>query len=445
MANSIVGSCKLQVESCIHTCCSLDGRGLASSRGFTGTGCPSALCPPVDSLFDGDGYVLALVVFFTRTDPSTDIVSSILPDMDIELKCVDASDPLMRGFNPHDESMTEERVDTPYGSLLVALQGVDIRTNPKKKPVIVTYPDIGLNHITNYQAFFNFSDMKLLIEHMAVIHINAPGQEDNAPAFPSDLAYPTMDQLAEQVGHVLAHFKVTSGVVGFGVGLGANVLSRYALFNPAAFDGLFLMNATASKSSWSEWFYQKLNMYYLASVATSLTGSFPQTTQDYLMWHHFGSLDEDRNRDLVQIYRTLFSGKNLNARNLSLLIDSYIKRSDLGITRGDKEKNFKCQVLLMCGALAPHVGDTVAFNARLNPENSTWMKLSDCGMVLEELPAKVCEAFRLFLQGLGYSLAAYNRRRSSISRKESLALQYEIPLNGESMHIVENPIPASDA
>lgn len=29
-------------------------------------------------------------------------------------------------------------------------------------------------------------------------------------------------------------------------------------------------------------------------------------------------------------------------------------------------------------------------------------QISDCGMVLEEQPHKVCEALRLFLQGLGY-------------------------------------------
>lgn len=29
-------------------------------------------------------------------------------------------------------------------------------------------------------------------------------------------------------------------------------------------------------------------------------------------------------------------------------------------------------------------------------------QISECGMVLEEQPHKVCEAMRLFLQGLGY-------------------------------------------
>jgi misexpression suppressor of KSR, putative len=48
------------------------------------------------------------------------------------------------------------------------------------------------------------------------------------------------------------------------------------------------------------------------------------------------------------------------------------------------------------------------------------MKLSDCGMALEEQPGKVAEALRLFINGLGYSLTAYERRRSSL-RKLSLS------------------------
>ncbi|KAL1456778.1 hypothetical protein WDU94_001479 [Cyamophila willieti] len=32
------------------------------------------------------------------------------------------------------------------------------------------------------------------------------------------------------------------------------------------------------------------------------------------------------------------------------------------------------------------------------------MKISDCGMVLEEQPSKLTEALRLFLQGLGYAV-----------------------------------------
>ncbi|CAH2228167.1 jg19850, partial [Pararge aegeria aegeria] len=59
-------------------------------------------------------------------------------------------------------------------------------------------------------------------------------------------------------------------------------------------------------------------------------------------------------------------------------------------------------VVNLAGAMSPALDDTVALNARLNPSTSTWMKISDSAMPLEEQPAKVSEAFRLFLQGEGY-------------------------------------------
>lgn len=317
------------------------------------------------------------------------------------------------------------------------------------------YSLIYLIFLSNPYHLFAFFCYFLLLS--TVIHINAPGQEENAPPLPQNFVYPTMDQLAEQVGIVCKHYRLKS-VIGFGVGAGANILSRFALANPTLVDGLFLINSTASPSSWSEWMYQKLNIHYLGAITSNI---FPQHVQDYLMWHHFGKVTDERNRDLIETYKRYFTGNSINSRNLSLFIDSYIKRTDLGLVRGDKERNFKCQVLLMCAILSPHVEDTVAMNSRLNPQNSTWMKLSDCGMALEEQPGKVAEALRLFIQGLGYALTAYERRRSSL-RKMSMAsaesnqsrkssFEDGILINSPShkkgvssppgdVHIVENPI-----
>jgi pimeloyl-ACP methyl ester carboxylesterase len=379
---------------------------------------------------------------------------------DIELRGIEASAPLVRAFDSTDNSFKTTRVDTPYGSILVAHHGLDKSTSTSSgfqvpnasKPIILTYPDLGLNHITNFQAFFNFSDMKLLMHAFPVVHVNPPGQEEGAASLPDYYVYPTMDQLGEQIGSVIEAFNAKT-IIGLGVGLGANVLARYALEKREFVDGLFLINATASQSSWTEWIYQKVNMYYLGGVAASISGgSFPQATQDYLMWHHFGRVDSDRNHDLIQIYRKHFSGNSMSGRNLSFLIDSYIKRNDLGIVRGDTEKNIKCPILIMTGHFAPHVDDTVAFNARLNPHLSTWMKLQDCGMVLEEQPAKVAEALRLFIQGLGYSLSILERRRSSL-RKNSASVVSEESSSSNSrassmdnggtdgnIHILTNPI-----
>lgn len=172
---------------------------------------------------------------------------------DIELRNVEASAPLIRSFDPND-SYRNEVVNTDFGNVVVAQQGAEHKKG-SSKPVLLTYPDLGLNHITNFQAFFNFSDMKLLLESFTVLHVNPPGQDEGAPTLPEGFIYPTMDQLADQIFAVCQYFNVKS-IIGLGVGLGANVLARFALKHSDRVDGLFFINATASKSSWTEWFYQ---------------------------------------------------------------------------------------------------------------------------------------------------------------------------------------------
>lgn len=43
--------------------------------------------------------------------------------------------------------------------------------------------------------------------------------------------YPTMDELANQINYVLAHFGIKS-FIGFGVGAGSHILAKYALVHP---------------------------------------------------------------------------------------------------------------------------------------------------------------------------------------------------------------------
>lgn len=208
-----------------------------------------------------------------------------------------------------------------------------------------------------------------------------------------------MDELGEQISDVVIDFNIKT-FIGLGVGVGANILVRFALAHPEKVDTLCLLNCLSTTAGWIEWGYQKLNARHLLSKGMT------QGALDYLMWHHFGRLTEERNHDLVHVYREYFE-HHVNPTNLALFIDAYIRRTDLNIVReldqNRQSRTVKVPILNMTGALSPHVDDTVTFNSRLDPTSSTWMKLQDCGMVLEEQPAKVVEAFRLFLQGNGYA------------------------------------------
>ena len=142
--------------------------------------------------------------------------------------------------------------------------------------------------------------------------------------------------------------------------------------------------------------------------------------QDYLLWHHFGTVNavnerEDLSSEVMEMFRSFYKGIALNPHNLRLFIETYMKRSDLKLTRSRSDKVLKCQTVIMCGSHSPFVEESVDTNSKLDPKKTTWIKLDNCGMVLDEKPAKVAQSFRLFLQGLGYTLKAYERRRALMS------------------------------
>ncbi|BFG03717.1 protein NDRG3 [Drosophila madeirensis] len=317
------------------------------------------------------------------------------PMDDIELRSVQLHFPNARGSIL--EACDQRRVPTDKGDIHVAIQG------DTSKPAIVTYHDLGLNYATSFAGFFNFPVMRGLLENFCVYHVTAPGQEEGAPALPEDYVYPTMDELAAQLLFVLSHFGLKS-VIGFGVGAGANILARFAHGHPDKVGALCLINCVSTQSGWIEWGYQSFNARFLR------TKGMTQGVIDYLMWHHFGRNPEERNHDLVQMYKQHFE-RAVNPTNLAMLINAYIHRNDLHLARTPPgtpgtetaATTLKMPVINITGSLSPHVDDTVTFNGRLDPTNSSWMKISDCALVLEEQPAKLAEAFRLFLQGEGYA------------------------------------------
>ncbi|KAM8766642.1 protein NDRG1a [Acanthopagrus latus] len=285
----------------------------------------------------------------------------------------------------------EHDVETPHGRIHCTMKGV-----PKAdRPCILTMHDIGLNHKTCWDMLFNHEDMAEIMQHFAVCHVDAPGQHEGANTFSTGYEYPSMDQLSETLPLVLKHFGLKS-VIGMGIGAGAYILTRFALDYPNMMEGLMLLNINPCAEGWMDWAAHKISGW---------THAMP----DMIISHLFGKEEIHHNQDLIGTYRHHILN-DMNQFNLQLFVKSYESRRDLEIERpvpGSNVRTLKCPSLLVVGDNSPAVEAVVECNTKLDPTKTTLLKMADCGgMPQVDQPGKLTEAFKYFIQGMGYMPSA---------------------------------------
>ncbi|XP_045662859.1 protein NDRG4 isoform X2 [Ursus americanus] len=301
-------------------------------------------------------------------------------------------------------SLLEHDIETPYGLLHVVIRG-----SPKgNRPAILTYHDVGLNHKLCFNTFFNFEDMQEITKHFVVCHVDAPGQQVGASQFPQGYQFPSMEQLAAMLPSVVQHFGFKY-VIGIGVGAGAYVLAKFALIFPDLVEGLVLMNIDPNGKGWIDW------------AATKLSG-LTSTLPDTVLSHLFSQEELANNTELVQSYRQQI-GNVVNQANLQLFWNMYNSRRDLDINRPGtvpNAKTLRCPVMLVVGDNAPAEDGVVECNSKLDPGTTTFLKMADSGGLPQVTqPGKLTEAFKYFLQGMGYMPSA-SMTRLARSRTASL-------------------------
>uniref|UniRef100_A0A672G3V4 N-myc downstream regulated 1b n=1 Tax=Salarias fasciatus TaxID=181472 RepID=A0A672G3V4_SALFA len=308
-------------------------------------------------------------------------------------------------FEPH---ITVKHVETQYGKVHCIMTG----TPRANRPAILTFHDVGLNHKSCFEPLFKHEDMQEIIRRLPICHVEAPGQHEGAKTLPTAYSYPTMDQLSEALPSVLKHFGLNS-VIGLGVGAGAYILARFALNHPDLVDGLVLININPNADG------------LMDTVANKIT-EWTHTLPDTIITQLFGKEEIQNNHDLIATYRHHIT-TTMNQSNVSQFFRSYKQRTALEVERpipggNVNVRTLKCSTLLVAGDNSPAVEAVVDCNAKLNPTKTTLLKMADCGGLPQvDQPAKLTEAFKYFIQGMGYlSSASMTRLRSRTTSSSSL-------------------------
>ncbi|KAM9258597.1 LOW QUALITY PROTEIN: protein NDRG2-like [Morus bassanus] len=262
------------------------------------------------------------------------------------------------------------------------------------RPALLTFPDVGHTHASCFAPLFAHHEMQEIVKNFLVVHVDPPGMEEGAPPYPPGYQYPSLEQLAEMIPCILQYLNIAS-IIGMGVGAGAFILAKFGLLHPEAVEGLVLVNIDPHAKGWMDWAAHKL---------TGLTSS----TTEMILAHLFTQEELAAAPPPVQEGR-----ERLGATpNAPLLWGMYNSRGDLGLERSGAG-SLRCPVLLVVGDNAPHEDAVVECNAKLDPTQTSFLKMADGGGQPQlTQPAKLTEAFKYFVQGMGYIPHVLDRKRS---------------------------------
>ncbi|UJR27674.1 hypothetical protein I4U23_008953 [Adineta vaga] len=286
-------------------------------------------------------------------------------------------------------------------------------TGSNSKCYVMTIHDIGCSHSV-FTEYVSQPEMRALKQRIVWVHVDLPGQEDDAAALSIE-KYPSLDDIASELINIVDHLNIPQVVI-FGEGAGANIACRFAIEYPSRVHGLVLVHPTGTTAGFMEMMKDKLNNWKLIHK-----GMNPDA-EAYLIWHRFGrdaakkSMFANYSKDvkgygdsqLLEANIREFSEKlyqKRTAKNLALFMDAFLNRTNLV----DKLDKLTVDCLVAVGKKSSVIGTTEKFYERLresrnNPQkmvNSPLLVADDVGDVLGEAPDVLAKSMQFFLQGIG--------------------------------------------
>ncbi|XP_025094985.1 uncharacterized protein ZK1073.1-like isoform X2 [Pomacea canaliculata] len=287
--------------------------------------------------------------------------------------------------------------------------------------VILTVHDLGSNH-TMWTNFLNHYAMEEIMRRAAFIHVDIPGQEDEASDLPADYIFPSMQTLGEDLVCVLDQLDVKS-VICIGEGAGANVIARFAIAQPDRVMGICLIHCTGTTAGFMESLKDKLINWKLEQIGMN------PTAEAYLCLHRFGSQEKrlsshvrtrhlklkrnkssnlfekaeskDQLQKVIENFQESLRSK-INPRNLKKFVQAFMKRSNIA----DNIGKIKCPILMVTGSKASCNDEVHSLFSRvravLDKKKVDFLEVDGVANVIEEKPERFAESFLYFLQGLGF-------------------------------------------
>ncbi|CAG0879619.1 unnamed protein product [Darwinula stevensoni] len=279
------------------------------------------------------------------------------------------------------------------GDVTVFVQG-DL-VNHDKKAVFLTIHDLGCNH-TSFHDFVEHPAMSEIKQRSVFIHVDVPGQEDNAPDLPDGFVFPAMQDLGDAMSTVLDMLDVKF-VVGLGEGAGANILARFGLAHPSRVLGLILIHPTSTVAGVMETIKDKIISWKLTNLGMNTTA------EEYLIFHRFGTqlteqmeVTDNKERVMREFQQKLKS--SINPKNLSKYVNTFLNRTDISsILR----KNLQVETMVVVGSKASNLRSVHTMHQSMDSARAQLLQLDGVGDVLSECPEKMAQSLLLFVKGLG--------------------------------------------
>jgi pimeloyl-ACP methyl ester carboxylesterase len=311
------------------------------------------------------------------------------------------------------------------GSISVYIKG----TRSSNEVVILTIHDLGCDH-TMYMEFVEHPKMSAIRSRTVWVHVDVPGQSQDAPDLPTDYQFPSLQQIGEDLVSVLDQTKIKE-VIGFGEGAGANILARFAAAHPQRVLGICLMHTTGNAAGLMESLKDKVFKRKLDALCMT------QSTESYLLLHRFGTVgDKEELKTIVDGYlESLRSHRN--AKNLKKFVEAFLKRTNIA----EIARKLNCPILLVTGQQSIFNSTTRSFHQTIlkscaDKTKVEFIEVGNVANVLEEKPDKLVECFQYFLQGLGLVSSVPMQNVTKPPRGRSMSMQdYDMPLRQRIINV----------